>query len=174
MNLFEFDNIMIPISSGGSRDPKGGALHWLLGRIHVPTRRTLIYEPYGGGNFNAMYWLTRLESFRDDLFVKKFEMIQQLTSAATGGPISDAEKQNLTTIKNSAWTHDHNYTGTKKYSQQGDCSACAVFVMMWIAYLLKNKEANLGVDVTQERCAGVFRTWLTRMLCEDAVRAEDS
>jgi hypothetical protein len=165
---------MIPISSGGKFDPNRGAPHWLLGRIHVSTRETLIYEPYGSGEFNAEYWLTRLESFRDDLFLKKFEMMQQLTSAATGGPISDDEKQNLTTIKNSAWTRDHNYTGTKRYSQQGDGSACAVFVMMWIAYLLKNKEDKMGEEVTQPRCAGVFRTWLTRMLCEDAVRAEDS
>ena len=166
MDLSEFDNILIPINAGNS--------HWLLGRIRktngMGDHETVIYDSLGTG---SQEWLDKLVKFRTDIYMNKYDAKDSLKLPdGTNLIITEQKIATLQAMQDRGmWTNNGNYVKSQNYGLQGDGSACGVFVMMYIAYLLTLHEDKIKADVTHENCVKVFRPWLTRMLCEDAVHA---
>jgi hypothetical protein len=159
MDLSVFDNILMPIDTGG---------HWILGRICPKKHTTRIYDSLG---FDRPKWLGFVNEFRDDTWKNKLLVKDRLISPVTGELLSNAEKTIFEEMNTHKWVDEANYVTKMKFPKQGDASACGVFVTMYIAYMLTRHEDKIITDVTQDNCVEVFRPWLARMLCEEPVPA---
>jgi hypothetical protein len=160
LDLESFDNILMPINNN--------QVHWLLGRIRPQERTTVIYDSLGQGSATWLQWLVK---FRDDVWSNKMDVKSQLISPVTGALLSEAEMRTYDVQSARQWVNSDNYTKYMRYPNQEDASACGVFVMTWIAYILRQQEDKIITDVTHDNIDGVFRKWLARMLCEDPVNA---
>jgi len=160
LDLESFDDILMPINNNNA--------HWLLGRIRPKDRTTVIYDSLG---FGSATWLRWLVQFRDDVWSNKKDVKSQLISPVTGALLSEVEMRTYDAQSERQWVNSDNYTKPMGYPNQEDASACGVFVMTWIAYILRQQEDKIVTDVTHYNIDHVFREWLGRMLCEEAENA---
>ena len=159
MDVSAFDNILMPIETGG---------HWILGRIRPNDHTTRIYDSLG---YDRPRWLGCVNKFRDDTWQNKWLLKDILISPVTGELLSNVEKANFEEMYEHEWVDDDNFNKSNSFPKQNDSSACGVFVMTYIAYMLTGHEDKIRTDVTQVNTEKVFRPWLARMVCEEAVPA---